>query len=226
VRHTLEAVGACAPFTPARSVAAAARSWPAALRETSTRPAPRASGSLAGEHARRSADWQRSARRRRPAEPGRGRSTRPSCRPVSPRPSGRDRFISSAFLGLRKAWALWISLWTGVHSARPLIPCVVRGWWGAWIRPRPPHVHSSLERSGSDPVPPRSGGWGSADGRERGAGTGQQRDRGTGEDQRAAAGEAAWRARGKRRAGGSEAAERRASKRRWRRWASDGGQSS
>ena len=27
-----------------------------------------------------------------------------------------------------------------VRSARPLIPGVVRGWWGAWIRPRPPYV--------------------------------------------------------------------------------------
>jgi hypothetical protein len=74
--------------------------------------------------------------------------------------------------------ALWILLWTGVRSARPLIPCVVRASWGAWIRPRPPHVHSSLERSGSDPVPPRSGGGGSADGRNGGAGTEEQRDRG------------------------------------------------
>src|SRR4051794_41221992 len=76
-----------------------------------------------------------------------------------------------------RSQALCNSLCNALHSARPQNPDVERNWWGDWIRPRPPHVHSSLERSGSDPVPPRSDGGGSADGRKRGAGTEQQRNR-------------------------------------------------
>jgi hypothetical protein len=61
--------------------------------------------------------------------------------------------------------ALRISLRNGFCSACPLIPLSWRGWWGAWIRPLPPYVTSWTEQEGSDPVPPRSGGEGSADGR-------------------------------------------------------------
>src|SRR4051812_17616017 len=51
------------------------------------------------------------------------------------------------------ATALCISLCTGVHSARPLIHGVGRGWWGARIRPRPPYVRTAGGQAGSDPVP-------------------------------------------------------------------------
>src|SRR3954469_20648073 len=60
--------------------------------------------------------------------------------------------------------ALRNSLRNGFCSARPLIHGVVRGWWGARIRPRPPYVRKAGGLAGSDPVPPRRGGEGSADG--------------------------------------------------------------
>ncbi len=73
------------------------------------------------------------------------------------------------------AGALCNALCNGLHSARPLIPVSWRGWWGAWIRPLPPYVTSWTVQEGSDPVPPRSGGEGSADGRG-GAETRHQKD--------------------------------------------------
>ena len=63
-------------------------------------------------------------------------------------------------------WALCISLCTGVHSARPLIPCVGRGWWGAWIRPRPPYVTIDGGGRGRIQSPQEVVVEGSADGRE------------------------------------------------------------
>jgi hypothetical protein len=61
--------------------------------------------------------------------------------------------------------ALCNALCNGLHSARPLIPCVVRGSRTASLRPRPPYETSRRGRSGSDPVHPRTGDEGSADGR-------------------------------------------------------------
>src|SRR6476659_8476885 len=73
-------------------------------------------------------------------------------------------------------WALWISLWTAVHSARPLNPGVERNWWGAWIRPRPPYVAHHRGAGGVGSRAQRSGGEGSADGQGQ-AGTERQNTR-------------------------------------------------
>jgi hypothetical protein len=69
--------------------------------------------------------------------------------------------------------ALCTSLWSGVHSARPLIPCVERSWWGARIRPLPPNVTSWTAQEASDSVTPIGGGRGISGRAEAGAGTGE-----------------------------------------------------
>src|SRR4051794_24158630 len=82
-----------------------------------------------------------------------------------------------------RSQALCNSLCNALHSARPQNPDVERNWWGARIRPRPPYENSIGGQAGSDPVPPRSGVEGSADGRG-GAGTQQQKDQRRGEKAR------------------------------------------
>ena len=61
--------------------------------------------------------------------------------------------------------ALCNSLRNGFRSARPLIPAVERGWWGACIRPLPPYVTRNGGRRGRIQSPQEAVVKGSADGR-------------------------------------------------------------
>ncbi len=77
----------------------------------------------------------------------------------------------------RDLWALFILLFIAVNSARPLIPCGGRCWWGAWIRPLPPYVRRNGGRRGRIQSPQEVVVEGSADGLEGGAGSRKHRDR-------------------------------------------------
>jgi hypothetical protein len=174
-------------LTPSRAAQARARSWPAASRGTARGPAQSSSCCFDAGGAGQFVGCRRSCRHRGPAGPGRGRAARQSPHRVFPLTRAASRVRGASVSARGGLWALRISLRIGFCSARPLIPVFGRGWWGAWIRPLPPHVHSSLEQEGSDPGPPRSGGGGSADGRNGGAGTEEQRDRTDRKDTGAAA---------------------------------------
>src|SRR4051794_10607399 len=196
----------------ARAGAAAVRSARAARRETAAPGAPPTAVGLARGRVARRVGWPRSEQSRAAASAGQWRSARRTRAAVS-RVLGAS--IGAGLREVGRLWALCNALCNALHSARPLIPGVVRGWWGAWIRPRPPHVHSSRERSGSDPGPPRSGGEGSADGRKRSAGTEEHRDKTDRRTRGAAAATEAITAKGEERktarsrARGSEVGERR-----------------
>ena len=69
-------------------------------------------------------------------------------------------------MSLRNLKALFILLFIAVNSARPLIPCVRRCWWGAWIRPLPPYVTKDGGRRGRIQSPQEVVVEGSADGQK------------------------------------------------------------
>jgi len=105
--------------------------------------------------------------------------------------------------------ALFILLFIAVNSARPLIPCVGRCWWGAWIRPLPPYVTKDGGRRGRIQSPQEVVVEGSADGLEGGAGTRKHRDRTEGETAETATAETATAKRRRREEGeAAEAGER------------------
>ena len=186
----------CASLSRPDAGRAARGRWAA----SSSRPAcspPRSSCSrrVDDRHARRRRrrprrDDRARPRRAHPRRPPRRRRSRDAMTHATPEPRARPRDGTSDHghadtarrdraqrrtgrAGAQEGVALCNALCNGLHSARPLIPDSGVLFRASWIRPRPPYVHSSLGRSGSDPVLERHPDRGSAGGRS-GQGTGRQ----------------------------------------------------